>query len=333
MHAPKLTTNYLGLKLSSPLIVGASPFCDNIDAASRLADAGASAIIMRSLFEEQIDYEQKALSFLLETPAESFAEATSYFPGYSEYQLTPDHYLKQIGRLKSTLPIPVIASLNGHRPGGWTDYAVKMEQAGADAIELNLYQLITDPRQSGDEIEADMLQTVREVSGSVKIPVAVKLSAFHTAPAQFALALEHAGAKGVVLFNRFYQPDFNLDELDVQPQLKLSDSSELLLRLRWLAVLSPHVKGSLSCTGGVHTKEDVIKALLAGADTVQLVSVLLKHGPRMMALLRDGLRHWMAEHEYHDVAELRGALNLKRCPDPAAHERANYIRILQSWRI
>lgn len=333
MHAPNLTTRYLGLKLSGPLVVGASPFCDSVDVARRLADAGASAITMRSLFEEQIDYEQKALSYLLETPAESFAEATSYFPGYSEYQLTPDHYLKQIERLKNSLPIPVIASLNGHRPGGWTDYAVRMEQAGADAIELNLYQLVTDPRQSGDEIEADMLQTVRDVAKSVKIPVAVKLSPFHTAPAQFVLALEHAGAKGVVLFNRFYQPDFNLEEFEVQPTLKLSDSSELLLRLRWLAVISPRLQGSLSCSGGVHTKEDVIKALLAGAHTVQLVSVLLKHGPGIMTLLRDGLRQWMAEHEYHDLSELRGALNLKRCPDPEAHERANYIRILQSWRI
>lgn len=333
MHAPNLSTTYLGLKLSSPLIVGASPFCDNVDAARRVADAGASAIVMRSLFEEQIDYEQRALSFLLETPAESFAEATSYFPGFSEYQLSPDQYLKQIGRLKSSLNIPVIASLNGHRPGGWTDYAVRMEQAGADAIELNLYQLITDPAQSGDELEADMLQTVRDVSHSVKIPVAVKLSPFHTAPAQFSLALEHAGAKGVVLFNRFYQPDFNLEELDVQPHLRLSDSTELLLRLRWLAVISPHLQGSLSCTGGVHHKEDVIKALLAGAHTVQLVSVLLKHGPRMISLLRDGLRQWMVEHEYHTVPELRGALNLRRCPNPAAHERANYIRILQSWRV
>ncbi len=333
MLAPNLSTNYLGLKLSSPLIVGASPFCDSIDAARRLVDAGASAIVMRSLFEEQIDYEQKALSFLLETPSESFAEATSYFPGYSEYQLTPDQYLKQITRLKSSLPIPVIASLNGHRPGGWTDYAVRMEQAGADAIELNLYQLITDPAQSGDEIEADMLQTVRDVSTSIKIPVAVKISPFHTAPAQFALALEHAGAKGVVLFNRFYQPDFNLEELDVQPHLKLSDSTELLLRLRWLAVLSPHVRGSLACSGGVHTKEDAIKALLAGAHTVQLVSVLLKHGPKVLTVLRDGLRHWMAENEYREVGDMRGALNLKRCPDPEAHERANYIRILQSWRV
>jgi len=329
----KLTTDYLGLKLKNPLMVGASPFCDNIDAASRLEDAGASAIVMRSLFEEQIDYEQRALSFLIDTPAESFAEATSYFPGYSEYQLTPDHYLKQLAHLKNTLKIPVIASLNGHRPGGWTDYARRLEQAGADAIELNLYQLATNPRESGEVIEHGMLATVRDVVSTVKIPVAVKLSAFHTAPANFALELERAGAKGVVLFNRLYQPDFNLEDLDVQPHLRLSDSTELLLRLRWLAVISPHLHGSLACSGGVHNREDVIKALLAGAHTVQLVSVLLKQGPGVLTMLLEGLRRWMDEHDYTDVGELRGALNLKRCPDPAAHERANYIRILQSWRV
>lgn len=329
----QLTTDYLGLKLKNPLMVGASPFCDNIDAASRLEDAGASAIVMRSLFEEQIDYEQRALSYMIDTPAESFAEATSYFPGYSEYQLTPDHYLKQLGHLKSTLKIPVIASLNGYRPGGWTDYARKFEQAGADAIELNLYQLATDPLISGSEIEKGMLTTVHDVVSTVKIPVAVKLSAFHTAPAQFALSLEKAGAKGVVLFNRLYQPDFNLEDLEVQPHLRLSDSTELLLRLRWLAVISPHLEGSLACSGGVHNRDDVIKALLAGAHTVQLVSVLLKQGPGVLTMLLEGLRHWMEEHEYNSVNELRGALNLRRCPDPAAHERANYIRILQSWRV
>ena len=328
----QLTTNYLGLQLKNPLMVGASPFCDNLDAASRLEDAGASAIVMRSLFEEQIDHEQRALSFLLETPSESFAEATSYFPGYSEYQLSPDRYLKQIGHLKSTLKIPVIASLNGYRPGGWTDYARRFEQAGADAIELNLYQLATDPLASGNDIEQHMRETVQDVVDEVKIPVAVKISAFHTAPAQFALSLEKAGAKGVVLFNRFYQPDFNLEDLEVTPQLRLSDSTELLLRLRWLAVLSPHMQGSLACSGGVHHTEDVIKALLAGAHTVQLVSVLLKQGPGVLTVLLEGMRRWMDEHDYNNLDKLRGALNLRRCPDPAAHERANYIRILQSWR-
>jgi dihydroorotate dehydrogenase (fumarate) len=329
----KLTTNYLGLTLRNPLVVGASPFCDNIEQAVKLEEAGAAALVMRSLFEEQIDYEQRALTWLLETPAESFAEATSYFPGYSEYQLTPDHYLRQLALLKQTLRIPVIASLNGARPGGWTDYARRFEQAGADAIELNLYRLVTETGASALEIEADMLETVRDVVQAVKIPVAVKLSAFHTAPVQFALELEQAGAKGVVLFNRFYQPDFNLEDLEVQPTLRLSDSTELLLRLRWLSILSPHVRGSLACSGGVHSAEDALKAILAGAHAVQIVSLLLRHGPGALTLVLNGVREWLDQHEYDDLGQMRGALNLRRCPDPSAHERANYIRILQSWKV
>ncbi len=329
----KLSTNYLGLKLRNPLVVGASPFADNLNAAIQLQDAGASALVMRSLFEEQIDMETKALTYLLEMPAESCSEATSYFPHYEEYQLTPDHYLRQIAQLKAVLIIPVIASLNGFRPGGWTDYARRFEGAGADAIELNLYHVITDPQRGAAEVEADMLETVRSVVSTVKIPVAVKISAFHTAPAQFALALEEAGAAGVVVFNRFYQPDLNIEELEVQPQLKLSDPSELLMRLRWLAIISPHLKGSLACTGGVHSAEDVIKSILAGAHTVQLVSVLLKNGPRYLSTILHGLKGWMDEHGYETVSEFRGAMNLRRCPDALAFERANYQRILQSWRI
>lgn len=328
-----LTTNYLGLKLANPLVVGASPFCDNTHVSRQLQDAGAAAIVMRSLFEEQIDAEQRALMHHVETPAESNAEGTSYFPTFAEYQLTPDRYLHQIEHLRKALTIPVIASLNGCRPGGWTDYAARMEAAGASALELNLYQLVTDPDLDADQVEADILETVNLVASSVKIPVAVKLSPFHTSPAQLALALERAGAAGVVLFNRFYQPDFDIEELEVLPQLKLSEPSELLLRLRWTAILSPHVRGSLSATGGVHTTEDVVKAILAGAHTVQLVSVLLKHGPRFLSTLADGLRLWMTEHNYETVDEFRGAMNLRRCPDPAAFERANYQRILQSWRV
>ncbi len=329
----KLATHYLGLKLRNPLVVGASPFADNLNAALQLQDAGAGALVMRSLFEEQIDLEAKALTYLLEMPAESFSEATSYFPHYEEYQLTPDHYLRQIGQLKSALTIPVIASLNGFRPGGWTDYARRFEGAGADAIELNLYHLITDPHIGAEEVEADMIETVRSVTSIVKIPVAVKISAFHTAPAQFALELEGAGAAGVVIFNRFYQPDLNIEELEVVPQLKLSDPSELLMRLRWLAIMSPHMKGSLASTGGVHSAEDVIKSILAGAHAVQLVSVLLKHGPRYLSTILQGLKAWMDEHGYESVNEFRGAMNLRRCPDAGAFERANYQRILQSWRI
>ncbi len=329
----KLATNYLGLKLRNPLVVGASPFADNLNAAIQLQDAGAAALVMRSLFEEQIDMEQKALTYLLEMPAESYSEATTYFPHYEEYQLTPDHYLRQIQQLKSALTIPVIASLNGYRPGGWTDYARRFEGAGADAIELNLYHLVTDPTLGAAEVEEDMIETVRNVVTSVKIPVAVKLSAFHSAPAQFALALEQAGAAGVVVFNRFYQPDLNTEELEVMPQLKLSDPSELLMRLRWLAIMSPHLKGTLACSGGAHSAEDVIKSILAGAHAVQLVSVLLKNGPRYLSTILQGLKGWMEEHGYETVEEFRGAMNLKRCPDASAFERANYQRILQSWKI
>ncbi|MFZ5496672.1 MAG: dihydroorotate dehydrogenase-like protein [Verrucomicrobiota bacterium] len=326
-----LATNYLGLSLRNPLIVGASPFCDEVDGAQRLQDAGAAAIVMRSLFEEQIDHQQRSLSYLLDTsPGEILSGVREFFPAYSDYPLTPNTYLDQVNHLKNTLKIPVIASLNGHRPGAWTDYAHKLEQAGADAIELNLYHLVTDPRVSGRQVEDEMLETVRNISSVVKIPVAAKISPFHAAPVQFALELEKAGAKGVVLFNRFYQPDFDLQELEVLPQLKLSDSSELLLRLRWLAVISPHLKASLGCTGGVHSTVDIVKALLAGAHTVQIVSVLLKEGPRVLTQLLAGMRHWMETRGYANLDELRGVLNLRRCPHPEAHERANYIKMLQS---
>jgi dihydroorotate dehydrogenase (fumarate) len=329
----KLATTYLGLKLSNPLIVGASPFCDNVKLACQLQDAGAGALVMRSLFEEQIELEQRAMVRDIEAAASGSAEATSYFPEYSDYQLSLDRYLRQIQGLKALVKVPVIASLNGFRPGGWTDFARRFQEAGADAIELNLYNLATDPGISGAEVEADMIETVRQVVGAVHVPIAVKISPFHASPVNFAMELEKAGAKGVVLFNRFYQPDFNLEDFEVHPQLKLSDSSELLLRLRWLANLSPHLQGSLSATGGVHTADDAIKALLAGAHTVQLVSVLLKHGPRYLYTLLQGLRQWMEDHGYESIDQLRGALNQRRCPDPTAFERANYIRVLQSWRV
>ena len=328
-----LETDYLGLKLRSPLVVGASPFCDDVQIARKLQDAGAGAIVMRSLFEEQIDAEQRGLHHHVESVAGSSAEASSYFPAFEEYQLMPDQYLRQIERLRAALAIPVIASLNGCRPGGWTDYARRFESAGASAIELNLYHLVTDPARSGDDVEADMLETASSVVGAVSVPVAVKLSPYHTSVAQFVAALENVGVKGVVVFNRFYQPDFDLETMEVSPQLKLSDPTELLLRLRWLAILSPHARGTLAASGGVHTMEGIVKAILAGAHAVQLVSVLLKHGPRVLATLLDGVRLWMAERDHATLAEFRGALNLRRCPDPEAFERANYQKILQSWRV
>jgi dihydroorotate dehydrogenase (fumarate) len=328
-----LETKYLGLTLRNPLVVGASPFCDNLEASKRLEEAGASAIVMHSLFEEQIELEQQALIHHLETPAESNYEATSYFPHYEDYQLTPDTYLRTLERLKSALSIPVIASLNGRRLGGWVDYARQLESAGADALELNTYQLATDPDIAGEDIETEIGVIVRAVSEAVRIPVSVKLSPFHASLAHFAASLDRQGAAGLVLFNRFFQPDFDIDELEVVPRLKLSYSSELLLRLRWLSILSPKLKGSLACSGGVHTPDDLIKAILAGAHAVQIVSVLLEHGPRTIPVLLDGLTDWMTEHGHADLTTMRGALNLKRCPDPAAHERSNYIKILQSWKI
>ena len=321
-----LATNYLGLSLASPFVVGASPCCDDTEMALRLQDAGASAVVLRSLFAEQIMASRQT------PPTRQFAQPGE-FSDYADYQLSPDEYLRQIEHLKRTLSIPVIASLNGHHSGSWVDFATQLECAGADAIELNFYQVVTDPSVAADQIETEMLEMAGSVSGSVRIPVAAKLSPFHASVAQLAVALELAGASGIVIFNRFYQPDINTDDLDVQPLLRLSDSSELLLRLRWLAILSPLLRGSLSATGGIHTWSGVVKALLTGAHTVQLVSVLLKHGPHVIASLREGLETWMREHGYSDLHQFRGALNHQRCRATSAYERANYIRVLQSWKI
>ena len=320
-----LATNYLGLPLHSPFVVGASPCCDDLDVALKLQDAGAAAIVMRSLFEEQIDAARG-----IPVPKQTGAVV---FPDYADYQLSPTEYLRQIARLKKSLSIPVIASLNGHHPGSWTDFAAQLERAGADAIELNFYQVVTDPAVAADQVETEMLTMVGSVSGSVNIPVAAKLSPFHASVAQLAVALELAGASGIVVFNRFYQPDVNTEDLDVQPVLRLSDPSELLLRLRWMAILSPLLRGSLSATGGIHDAAGVVKSILTGAHTVQLVSVLLKHGPHILETLRAGLEIWMREHGYTDVAQFRGMLNHQRCRDSAAFERANYIRVLQQWKV
>lgn len=328
-----LETSYLGLKLRTPLMVGASPVSENIGVAREAQAAGAGALVMASLFEEQIDAEQRALVHHLEMSAESHSEAVSYFPNFAEFQLRPELYLRQIEALRRALEIPVIASLNGRSLGRWTEYAIAMEAAGAAALELNLYHLAADPKRDGRQVEADLIDTVRQVARAVEIPVAVKLSPFHASPVQFALALEQAGAAGIVLFNRFYQPDFEIDELVVRPQLRLSDSSELLLRLRWLALISPHLRGSLAATGGVHTSRDAIKALLAGAHAVQVVSAVMREGPEVLARILAGIQEWMTGHAYEGIDQFRGALNLQRCEDPTALERANYLRVLQSWRV
>lgn len=321
-----LATNYLGLSLSSPFIVGASPCCDDIDMARRLQDAGASALVMRSLFEEQITASLQPAG--TRQPGE-----VGHFPEWAEYQLSVDEYLRQVESLKGTVSIPVIASLNGHRMGSWVDFARRLESAGADAIELNFYQVVTDPAVAADQVEAEMLEVVGTICGTVRIPVAAKLSPFHASVAQLAVALELAGAAGIVVFNRFYQPDVNTDDIDVQPVLRLSEPGELLLRLRWLAILSPLLRGSLCATGGIQTAAGAAKALLTGAHALQVVSVVLRHGPHVISSLRQGLEAWMIEHGFDELSQFRGLLNHQRCRDTAAYERANYIRVLQSWKV
>ena len=323
-----LTTSYLGLDLCSPFVVGASPFCDDVHLARKLQDAGAGALVMRSLFEEQIHPPPRRVSLAL--PGSSGSEE---FPEFADYQLSPESYLRQLAHLKKNVSIPVIASLNGSHPGAWTDFASKLEAAGADAIELNFYRVVTDVTIAADQVETEMLETVGLIAGAVRIPVAVKLSPFHTSLAQLAVALELAGAAGVVIFNRFYQPDVNTTDLEVQTHLRLSEPAEILLRLRWLAILSPQLRASLAATGGFHTADDVVKALLTGANAVQLVSVLLRHGPAVLGTLVQGLLAWMSAHGYTGIDEFRGLLNLRGCRDASAFERANYIRTLQGWKV
>jgi len=327
------STSYLGLNLSTPVVVGASPFTDNAESARELQDAGAGAVVMRSLFEEQIYLNEVHGEGRPGSRTEIEAEQDAYFPSLSEYQQSPDQYLRQIAYLKRSLVIPVIASLNGCHPGGWLDYARRIEAAGADAIELNLYHISTDPDWSALDIEAEMLETVRQLKMSIRIPLAVKLSPFHTSLAHFSRELVRRGADGIVIFNRFYQPEIKVGEPGPESQLHLSDSGELLLRARWISILASRVRCSLAVTGGVHSSGDVIKAILAGADTVQVVSVLLKQGPHFLAIIIQGLQKWMKECGYENLGQFRGALNFDRCPDAAAFERGHYQRLLQSWRV
>jgi dihydroorotate dehydrogenase (fumarate) len=327
-----LTTEYLGLQLKNPLMPGASPLVDNLDSVRRLEDAGAAAIVMHSLFEEQIALEARAELNHVDAHEFSFAEATTYLPAADDFSLGPDRYLDQIAKIKRMVGIPVIASLNGVTPGGWTSYAKLMEEAGADALEVNVYYLPTDPAQSSADVETQVLDVTKLVTNAVGIPVAVKLSPFFSALPHFARQLHDAGARGLVLFNRFYQPDLDPEALEVKPSLQLSDPYELRLRLRWLAILSATMAGDLSVSGGVHSGLDAIKAIMAGATTVQLVSVLLQQGPGHLAEILKFVDRWLDEHEYESLAQLRGSLNLRTCPDPSAFERANYLKILQSWR-
>lgn len=327
-----LTTRYLGLTLPHPLLPGASPLVDDLDTVKRLADAGAPAIVMHSLFEEQIVRERARTLEDLDAHGEAYAEALSYLPRPEAFSLRPDAYLEQIRLIKEAVRLPVIGSLNGTSVSGWLDYAGLIEEAGADGIELNIYRVVTDPEEPGAAVEQRILEILAAVKSRVSIPVAVKLSPFFSSLAHFAAALDRAGADGLTLFNRFYQPDIDEEALDVVPRLELSTSSELLLRLRWLAILSGHVRATLAVSGGVHTARDAIKAVMAGAHGVQMVSALLQRGPLHLRAVLDEMRAWLEEHEIDSLDRIRGNMNLLRCPDPAAFERANYMRVLQSFR-
>lgn len=328
-----LSTTYLGLHLPHPLMPGASPLVDNMDMVRRLEDAGAAAIVMHSLFEEQIVGEQLVTHHSIETHKESYAEALTYFPQLDSFALGPQEYLEKIQRIKEAVDIPVIASLNGVTPGGWLEYAELMEQAGADAIELNIYYVATDPDESSADVEKRALEIVRAVKESARIPVAVKLSAYYSALAHFARQLDEIGVDGLVLFNRFYEPDIDIDELEVKRVLQLSDSTVLMLRLHWLAILSGRVRASLAVTGGVQTARDAIKSIMAGADAVQMVAALLRHGPEYLRTVREEMIAWMEEHEYESLRQMRGSMSLLRCPDPKSYERGNYVQVLQTWRV
>lgn len=327
-----LSTTYLGLTLPHPIMPGASPLVDHLDLVKRLEDAGAAAITMHSLYEEQITREQHGMVYQMELLDHGHAEALSYFPRAEEYRLGPHQYLEQIRLIKQAVRLPVIASLNGTTAQGWLDYAKLIQEAGADAIELNVYHVAADPAEPGASVEARLLDIVRAVKASVSVPVAVKLSPFYSSVANLAAQLDGLGVDGLVLFNRFYQPDIDLEELAVESHLTLSSSADLLLRLRWLALLHGRVKASLAVTGGVHTPADAVKAVMTGASAVQTVSALLTKGPEHIKTLVDGMRTWLEEHEYESLKQAQGSLSLERSPNPAAFERAQYMRLLQTFQ-
>jgi len=329
----KLATRYLGLKLPHPLIVGASPLADDLGMVRALEDAGAAAITMYSLFEEQIERDMAGSHEFISVHENTFAEAASYFPEVDLLERNADAYLAQLQKIKAAVDIPVIASLNGTRDEDWVQYASLMESAGADALEHNLYFLANDLEESAADIEDKCIRIVRNLKERISIPLALKLSPFYTALPHFAARLWEAKADGLVLFNRFYQPDIDINELEMKPALELSTPQELRLRLRWIALLSSRIPCDYSVTGGVHTGLDAIKAIMAGATSVQLVSSLLRNGPSHIETVRSEMVAWMEEFEYESLETLRGCMDYSRCPDPESLERANYMRVLESWRL
>jgi dihydroorotate dehydrogenase (fumarate) len=326
-----LTTTYLGLELKNPLVPSSSPLCRSLATLRRMEDAGAAAVVLHSLFEEQINQESHTLDLYLSQGAESFAEALTYFPEAPEYLSGPDEYMEHIRQAKAALEIPVIASLNGVSTGGWVRYARDIQEAGADALELNVYYLPTNPLISGAEVEQIYLDALQDVKANVTIPVAMKLSPYFSSIANMARRLTTFGANGLVLFNRFYQPDLDPKNLAVVPHLMLSTSNELRLPLRWIAILYGRVSADLALTTGVHTAEDVIKGVMAGAAVTMMASELLKNGVGRLTDILFDLEAWLIEYEYDSISQMRGSLSQIKCAEPAAFERANYMRVLSSY--
>jgi len=324
-----LSTTYLGLKLPSPLVVSASPLSRDVDGICRLEDAGASAVVLYSLFEEQLRQEEVDLQYHMAAGTESFAESITYFPQPSEFHTGPDGYLNHIRKAKAAVGMPIIASLNGSTLGGWTKFAADIERAGADAIECNIYSIPTDPKLTAADVEKTYLDIVRTVKETVSIPVAVKLSPFFSNLANFARRLDDAGADGLVLFNRFYQPDIDLQELEIRPNVLLSTPQALRLPLTWIGILYGRVEASLAGTGGVHSAEDAVKLLMVGANVTMLCSSLMRHGINHLRHVERELREWMEEHEYESVKQMQGSMSQVRCADPGAFERAQYMRAVK----
>lgn len=327
-----LSTTYMGLQLKHPIVPSASPLSNSLDRIKRLEDAGAPAVNMYSLFEEQIEEESQILDHYLNYGTETFAEALNYFPDMAHYNVGPDEYLNLIHQAKQAVSIPIIGSLNGVSDGGWTAYAKEIEQAGADALELNIYYIATDLNATSAEVEQRYIDALVRVKHAVNIPVAIKVSPFFSAMGNMARRLCEAGANALVLFNRFYQPDFDLENLEVAPHLVLSDSDEMRLPLRWTAILYGRVKCNLGITTGVHSHEDAIKGIMAGAHVTFMASELLHHGVGRIGEVVSSLRDWMEQHEYVSVAQMRGSMSQQSVTQPAAFERANYMKVLQDWR-
>jgi dihydroorotate dehydrogenase (fumarate) len=326
-----LQTEYMGIQLKSPLVASASPLCESVDNIAKLEDQGVAAVVLPSLFEEQLILESLRVDDDLARGSDSFPEALNFFPDLHTYNLGPEGYLNLIRAAKARVSIPVIASLNGVTPGGWIEYGALMQEAGADAIELNIYSIATDAEQSADSVERRYLDLLKQVKETVSIPVAVKLSPFFSAPANFGKRLCEAGADGLVLFNRFYQPDFDIEDREVVPSLVLSRPEELLLRLHWVAILYGHVKADLGITGGVHSAQDVVKCIMAGARVAFMTSALLRNGAQHAGRVLSALNNWLDEHEFESVAEMCGSMSYNAVPDPTAYERGNYMKVLGSY--